>query len=78
MSRYLEAAALASASMLAMMTAAYGVGQIVGPLVANALYARWQSFDASLVLAALALVVAASGCLSREVARSGDVLGGAR
>jgi hypothetical protein len=65
-------------NMLAMMTAAYGVGQIVGPLVANALYARWQSFDASLVLAALALVVAASGCLSREVARSGDVLGGAR
>jgi hypothetical protein len=65
-------------NMLAIMTASYGVGQIIGPLVANALYARWQSFDASLVLAAVALVVAASGCLGSETARSGEVLKGLR
>jgi hypothetical protein len=64
--------------MLAIMTAAYGVGQIIGPLVANALYARSQSFDASLLLAALALVVAASGCLGSETARSGEALKGLR
>ena len=56
-------------NILAIMTAAYGVGQIVGPPVSNALYARWQSFDASLVLAALTLVVAAAGCIGRETAR---------
>ena len=61
-------------NMLAIMTAAYGVGQIIGPLVANALYARSQSFDASLLLAALALVVAAAGCLGSETARSGKAL----
>jgi hypothetical protein len=65
-------------NMLAIMTAAYGVGQIIGPLVANALYARSQSFDASLLLAALALVVAAAGCLGSETARSGKALKGLR
>ncbi len=59
--------------MLAVMTAAYGAGQIVGPIIANVLYARWQSFGASLVLAALALLVAASGCLGGKAARSGEV-----
>jgi MFS family permease len=57
-------------NILAIMTAAYGVGQIVGPLVATALYARWQSFDASLVLAALTLVVAAAACIGRGRAAS--------
>jgi MFS family permease len=57
-------------NILAIMTAAYGVGQIVGPLVATSLYARWQSFDASLVLAALTLVVAAAACIGRGRAAS--------
>jgi MFS family permease len=57
-------------NILAIMTAAYGVGQIVGPLVATALYARWQSFDASLVLAALTLLVAAAACIGRGRAAS--------
>jgi hypothetical protein len=57
-------------NILAIMTAAYGIGQIVGPLVATALYARWQSFDASLVLAALTLVVAAAACIGRGRAAS--------
>lgn len=53
-------------NILAIVTAAYGVGQIIGPLLANALYARWQTFDAALILAALALVIAAAGCLGRR------------
>lgn len=44
--------------MLAIMTAAYGAGQIVGPLVASALFTRYQSFNTSLLLAAAALVLA--------------------
>ncbi len=50
-------------NMLAIMTASYGVGQIVGPLMANALYAGTASFDASLVVAALALLAAGALCL---------------
>ncbi len=38
--------------MLALMTASYGIGQIAGPLMANALYLRSQSFDLSLAIAA--------------------------
>jgi hypothetical protein len=50
-------------NLFAVMTAAYGVGQIVGPLVANFLYVKWESFDGALVLAALALAAGAAGCL---------------
>ncbi|RBO90937.1 YbfB/YjiJ family MFS transporter [Pseudochrobactrum asaccharolyticum] len=49
-------------NMLAVMTASYGVGQIVGPLIASALYARTASFDASLLIAALALLGAGALC----------------
>jgi MFS family permease len=52
-------------NMLAIMTAAYGVGQIVGPLIASSLYGRTQSFDASLMVASVALLVAAAMCLTR-------------
>lgn len=52
-------------NMLAIMTASYGVGQIIGPLMASAVYTRTQSFDASLLIAALALVVAGGLCLHR-------------
>lgn len=53
-------------NMLAVMTAAYGVGQIIGPLIAAALYGRTQSFDASLITAAAALVVAAGLCFGKS------------
>ena len=46
-------------NMLAIMTASYGVGQIVGPLIASYLHARGQSLDTSLLIAAGALVIAA-------------------
>ena len=44
-------------NMLAAMTAAYGLGQIVGPLVASSLYGLSGSFNSSLITAALALAV---------------------
>ncbi|WP_334149187.1 YbfB/YjiJ family MFS transporter [Hyphomicrobium sp.] len=47
-------------NMLAIMTAAYGVGQIIGPLVATKLYGVTQSFDASLVVAGVALAIASA------------------
>ena len=46
-------------NILASMTAAYGVGQIVGPVVAGVLVAHTKSFSLSLVSASVALVVAA-------------------
>ncbi len=49
-------------NMIAVMTAAYGVGQIVGPLIANTVYRRTQSFDTSLLIAAGALSLAAGLC----------------
>lgn len=52
-------------NMLAIMTASYGVGQIVGPLMANVLYARTASFDASLTIAAVALLLAGGLCFGR-------------
>lgn len=53
-------------NMLAVMTASYGVGQIVGPLIASALYARTASFDASLLIAALALLGAGALCFDQR------------
>lgn len=46
-------------NMLAGMTVAYGIGQIIGPLVANSIYQATYSFDGSLFIAALALCLAA-------------------
>lgn len=43
-------------NILAVMTTAYGIGQIVGPLAADAIYSRSQSFDLSLAMAAVALM----------------------
>ena len=51
---------LVSFNMVAAMTATYGVGQIIGPLVAEALYNRSGSFNPSLSAAAFALLVAAA------------------
>ena len=50
-----------AAGLMGYATAAYGVGQIAGPLVAAPLAASTGSFSPSLWLAALALVVGAAG-----------------
>jgi MFS family permease len=50
-------------SILAVMTACFGIGQIVGPLVANAMYAPHHSFSGSLETAAAALAVAGLFCI---------------
>lgn len=50
-------------NILAAVTASYGVGQIIGPLVAAALFARNQSFDDPLLAAAAALGVGTVLCL---------------
>ncbi|OLS53504.1 YbfB/YjiJ family MFS transporter [Rhodovulum sulfidophilum] len=42
-------------NMLAIMTASYGSGQIIGPLIADELYSLTASFDTSLLLVAIAL-----------------------
>lgn len=46
-------------NLVATMTLVYGVGQIVGPIVANGLYAQSLNFSSSLCVAASALVVSA-------------------
>lgn len=51
-------------NMLAIMTASYGAGQIIGPLMANVIYVRTSSFDGSLMVAAAALIVGAVLCLT--------------
>ena len=53
-------------NMLAAMTAAYGVGQIIGPLIASWLYAETGSFDISLMIAAATLLAAACMCVVRQ------------
>jgi hypothetical protein len=44
---------------MAKMTAFYSVGQITGPIIANALYAHSQSFSLSLLAAGTALIAGA-------------------
>jgi MFS family permease len=53
-------------NILSIMTAAYGVGQILGPLVAGVLHAKTNSFDPSLAIAAVALLVATALCIPRS------------
>ncbi len=50
-------------SILAAMTASFGVGQIAGPMIASALYARMQSFSLALQAAGAALALAALLCI---------------
>ncbi|MGO4739064.1 YbfB/YjiJ family MFS transporter [Bosea sp. 2KB_26] len=57
-----KAATAVRFNMLALMTASYGIGQIAGPLMANALYLRSQSFDPSLAIAAGSLLAGAVLC----------------
>lgn len=67
------AAGRSKLNRVAVMTAAYGVGQIAGPLVAGWLYARSQSFTLSLVLAASALWLGA--LLAEPLRNLSDSLG---
>lgn len=43
-------------NLIALMTAAYGIKQIVGPLLTSYLYSKSGTFTSSLVAAALALI----------------------
>ena len=56
--------------VLAMMTAAFGVGQIAGPIVAGVVADRTGSFTAPSIIAALVLLVAAVLALIRPRAQS--------
>jgi MFS family permease len=53
-----RAAGKAGANMMATMTVVYGVGQIIGPVLAGSLYAQAHSFNSSLLAAAGALLLA--------------------
>lgn len=53
-------------NMPATMTAAYGLGQIAGPLLASALFARSHSFAPALLVAAAALAIGAALCRPRR------------
>lgn len=67
-----KAATAVRFNMLALMTASYGIGQIAGPLMANALYLRSQSFDLSLAIAAGSLVAGAVLCAEIGGNRAGS------
>ena len=47
-------------NLIAIMTAAYGVGQIIGPLLASRLYSQSGTFSSSLVAAATGLLLSAA------------------
>lgn len=49
-------------NLLAAMTLVYGVGQVLGPVLAERLYASSQSFSSSLLAAGAALIVGALLC----------------
>ncbi|MED5612397.1 YbfB/YjiJ family MFS transporter [Janthinobacterium sp. P210005] len=53
-----RAAVKAGASMMAIMTVVYGIGQIIGPVLAGSLYAQSHSFNGALLAAAGALLLA--------------------
>jgi MFS family permease len=53
-------------NLMATLTAAYGVGQIAGPLLSDRLVAHTHSFDQPLFAAGAALVAGASICLARR------------
>lgn len=53
-----RAAVRAGTNMMAIMTVVYGVGQIIGPVLAGSLYAQSHSFNSALLAAAGALLLA--------------------
>lgn len=58
-----------AAGLMGYATASYGVGQILGPLVAAPLVARYASFTPVLWLAAAVLLAGAAGFAAISVAR---------
>lgn len=46
-------------NLIALMTVVYGLGQIIGPIVVNALFAIYHTLNSSLITAATALLIAA-------------------
>lgn len=52
-------------NLIAIMTLAYGLGQIIGPLLASALFSLSQTFASSLLMATSALLLAALLCWHR-------------
>jgi MFS family permease len=58
-----------AAGLMGFATAAYGLGQIVGPLIAAPIAARTGSFSIALWLAAGALIAGAAGLIAVAVAR---------
>ncbi|NHQ91998.1 YbfB/YjiJ family MFS transporter [Janthinobacterium lividum] len=53
-----RAAVKAGTNMMAVMTVVYGIGQIIGPVLAGSLYAQSHSFNSALLAAASALLLA--------------------
>ncbi|MBB2493868.1 YbfB/YjiJ family MFS transporter [Aquipseudomonas ullengensis] len=53
-------------NLLATMTAAYGLGQIIGPLLATVLFSYNHSFNPALLVATAALVAGAALCRPRR------------
>jgi MFS family permease len=64
-----HAAHLVRFNLVAAMTAAYGVGQIAGPLMASALMSHGGSFNGAMEIASAALLIAAGICEIRRLAR---------
>jgi MFS family permease len=58
-----RAAAGVRFNMMAAMTAAYGLGQVAGPLVSDALLRHGHSFNPPLLVAGSGVLAAALGCL---------------
>lgn len=56
-------------NLMAALTAAYGVGQIAGPLASGWLYGLGHGFDPALAAASAALVLGAALCVLPEAAR---------
>ncbi|MCU4638551.1 YbfB/YjiJ family MFS transporter [Acinetobacter courvalinii] len=45
-------------NLIALMTVVYGLGQIIGPIIANTLFSMYHTLDSSLITAATALLIA--------------------
>jgi len=67
-----HAAHLVRFNLVAAMTAAYGVGQIAGPLMASALMSHGGSFNGAMEIASAALLIAAGICEIRQTGQTGQ------
>jgi MFS family permease len=58
---------------IAVMTASFATGQIIGPVFASSLYGITQSFSVSLVVTSLALAVTATGLMGGSARRGASI-----